>query len=126
MSEIGEIKTAIALMDSMIRSGEDHSERSLAILTEARKQLDALIKNGPARRAAAIERWSHNWSHKAIQDQAARIKELEDALSWYEQTVREFATATAQRAYQAEIALDSDRGKTARKALANQHKEGET
>ena len=42
MSEIGEIKTAIALMDSMIRSGEDHSERSLAILTEAREQLDAL------------------------------------------------------------------------------------
>ena len=42
MSEIGEIKTAIDLMDSMIRSGEDHSERSLAILTEARKQLDAL------------------------------------------------------------------------------------
>ena len=42
MSEIGEIKTAIDLMDSMIRSGEDHSERSLAILTEARKQLGAL------------------------------------------------------------------------------------
>jgi hypothetical protein len=42
MSEIGEIKTAIDLMDSMIRSGEDHSERSLATLTEARKQLDAL------------------------------------------------------------------------------------
>ena len=91
-----------------------------------REEQIAFIKNGPARRAAAIERWSHNWSHKAIQDQAARIKELEDALSWYEQTVREFATATAQRAYQAEIALDSDRGKTARKALANQHKGGET
>jgi len=57
---------------------------------------------------------------------AARIKELEDALSWYEQIVREFATATDQRADQAELALDSDRGKTARKALANQHKGGET
>ena len=57
---------------------------------------------------------------------AARIKELEDALSWYEQTVREFATATAQRAFQAELALDSDRGKTARDTLAKQHKGGKT
>ena len=56
----------------------------------------------------------------------ARIKELEDALSWYEQTVREFATATAQRAFQAELALDSDRGKTARDTLAKQHKGGKT
>jgi hypothetical protein len=55
-----------------------------------------------------------------------RIKELEDALSWYEQTVRELATATDQRADQAKLALDSDRGKTARKALAKQHKGGKT
>ena len=50
----------------------------------------------------------------------ARIKDLEAALSWYEQTVREFATATDQRADQAELALDSDRGKTARDTLAKQ------
>ena len=31
-----------------------------------REEQIAFIKNGPARRAAAIERWSHNWSHKAI------------------------------------------------------------
>ena len=91
-----------------------------------REEQIAFIKNGPARRAAAIERWSHNWSHKAIQDQAARIKELEDALSWYEQIVREFATATDQRADQAELALDSDRGKTARKHSSKQHKGGKT
>ena len=53
---------------------------------------------------------------------AARIKELEDVLSWYEQIVREFATATDQRADQAEIALDSDRGKLARDTLAKQRK----
>lgn len=47
-----------------------------------REEQIAFIKNGPARRAAAIERWSHNWSHKAIQDQAARIKELEAQLAW--------------------------------------------
>jgi len=142
MSEIGEIKTAIDLMDSMIRSGEDHSERSLAILTEARKQLDALT-TGPcdmseelpkqiwAWKQSFITRWSSigagtdTVKYIRADIHEARVKELEDALSWYEQTVREFATATAQRAYQAEIALDSDRGKTARKALANQHKEGE-
>ena len=51
----------------------------------------------------------------------ARVEELEDALSWYEQTVREFATA-AEFGGKAELALDSDCGKKARKALAKQHK----
>ena len=55
----------------------------------------------------------------------ARVEELEDALSWYEQTVREFATA-AEFGGKAELALDSDCGKKARKALAKQHKENDT
>ena len=56
----------------------------------------------------------------------ARVKELEEALSWYEQTVREFATAMDNRADRAELALDSDRGKLARDTLAKQHKESKT
>jgi len=78
-----------------------------------------------------------------------RIKELEDALSWYEQTVREFATATDQRAYVEGLQRLSDRSSLAsrltkkqtemiesdspfeifdqaHKALAKQHKENET
>jgi len=102
MSEIGEIKTAIDLMDSMIRSGEDHSERSLATLTEARKQLDALT-TGSCDMSEAPERiWVKlNGTPKFYESpcddmpllkcyiradiHAARIKELEAQISEVEE-----------------------------------------
>ena len=50
----------------------------------------------------------------------ARVEELEDALSWYEQTVREFATATDQRAYVEGLQRLSDRSSLASRLTKKQ------
>jgi hypothetical protein len=49
----------------------------------------------------------------------ARSKELEAALAWYEQTVRELATARFGDRLSKVVALDEDRGKKARAALVD-------
>jgi len=53
----------------------------------------------------------------------AQLEAANEALVWYEYAVRQFATAIDDRAVDAEEALDKDRGKKARTALAELKRE---
>ncbi len=49
------IRTALALMDSMIRCGEDHSDTSMQVLRDARLELDEMRVGLKTAREGALE-----------------------------------------------------------------------